>query len=726
MIEVPRAALIGAAAALGATLTLAGAGVWALRTGVTVRGFVVRAGSVAPSLGGMALGDVTVEGARGSGVLRSLRVSWNAGKWLVDIPFAEFDRASAAEDEAARESTAASSGTALRLRVGELTLHTELRGEAARVVIHDLVVDREATGALALHARDVSAARSGVTMLVDAVDGARDAQRAWMLRANRVVIDSQDVAQDGQKAALPVEDARDSFDVGADLAATVMLRGQALLAKVLVAIPTARVTVDDVRVDALALLPGAQLRAQGLNLVRDNEGLRLHLDLAGAPASAPEVVDLRVDAGGARAVLDAHGGPLLLPLGATENAEIAAEGHADVDLSSRRVDARGSLRVRGLRVQRPWLGATPFTIDGALGGHLVVDGGGAFRFEEGAFELGRVKPLRGRVSASGDLRSLRVDARGQLEPFVCDDAVASLPGPFRTTVGQLRFEGNKAISATLAANVARPDETVLELRSTGSCTVTSAPKSLAPAAFDDTFMVSVTGADGQARLETFGPGTESWRTLPRISRAFLAAVLTTEDAGFFSHQGVSWGAIRSALVDDLKAKRFVRGGSTITMQLAKNLFLTRGKNLGRKLEEVLLTDYLEDAFGKERILELYANIVELGPDVFGIEAAARHYFGVGAEELSVLEGFWLATLLPNPKERGHARPDGSVSNGKMQELRFLVRKARAHGWLTDEDVADAESGELRLPRRADVVARVPGLGIEAPPKVKAPRAIEGP
>jgi len=92
----------------------------------------------------------------------------------------------------------------------------------------------------------------------------------------------------------------------------------------------------------------------------------------------------------------------------------------------------------------------------------------------------------------------------------------------------------------------------------------------------------------------------------------------------------------------------------------------------------------------------------------------------------VLEGFWLATLLPNPKERGHARPDGSVSNGKMQELRFLVRKARAHGWLTDEDVADAESGELRLPRRADVVARVPGLGIEAPPKVKAPRAIEGP
>ena len=96
------------------------------------------------------------------------------------------------------------------------------------------------------------------------------------------------------------------------------------------------------------------------------------------------------------------------------------------------------------------------------------------------------------------------------------------------------------------------------------------------------------------------------------------AVLTTEDGAFFHHHGFNEWAIRSSLVANIKAGRFVRGASTITMQLAKNLFLSREKTLSRKLEELILTDYLERTFDKNEMMELYLNIIEFGPDVYGV------------------------------------------------------------------------------------------------------------
>ena len=123
------------------------------------------------------------------------------------------------------------------------------------------------------------------------------------------------------------------------------------------------------------------------------------------------------------------------------------------------------------------------------------------------------------------------------------------------------------------------------------------------------------------RRPTTGP------TSTHISPFMQVAVLTTEDGGFFHHHGFNHAAIRNALLANLKARRFVRGASTITMQLAKNLFLSREKTLSRKLEEVILTDYLEQAFTKDEMIELYLNVIEFGPDVYGITAAADHYFG---------------------------------------------------------------------------------------------------
>ena len=113
----------------------------------------------------------------------------------------------------------------------------------------------------------------------------------------------------------------------------------------------------------------------------------------------------------------------------------------------------------------------------------------------------------------------------------------------------------------------------------------------------------------------------------------IAAVLTTEDGAFYKHHGFNHAAIRNSAAANLKARRFVRGASTITMQLAKNLFLSREKTLSRKIEEVILTDYLEQAFRKDDMMELYLNVIEFGPDVYGVTQAAEYYFGRKPEEL---------------------------------------------------------------------------------------------
>ena len=111
---------------------------------------------------------------------------------------------------------------------------------------------------------------------------------------------------------------------------------------------------------------------------------------------------------------------------------------------------------------------------------------------------------------------------------------------------------------------------------------------------------------------------------------------------FHKHHGFNHNAIRNSVAGaNLKARRFVRGASTITMQLAKNLFLSREKTLSRKIQEVVLTDYLEQAFRKDDMMELYLNVIEFGPDVYGVTRAAEYYFGRKPEELNLPECFFL-------------------------------------------------------------------------------------
>jgi monofunctional glycosyltransferase len=156
---------------------------------------------------------------------------------------------------------------------------------------------------------------------------------------------------------------------------------------------------------------------------------------------------------------------------------------------------------------------------------------------------------------------------------------------------------------------------------------------------------------------------QEWVPLSGISPYAIKAVVIAEDDKFWSHDGFDFEAIHKAIEKDLQKKRFKAGGSTISQQLVKNLYLSPAKNPVRKLKEAILAWRLERNLSKRQIIELYMNVVEWGDGIFGIEAASRHYFGKGAGALTAREAAALAVVLPNPL-RYHP-----VGGGRYVEIR---------------------------------------------------------
>lgn len=158
--------------------------------------------------------------------------------------------------------------------------------------------------------------------------------------------------------------------------------------------------------------------------------------------------------------------------------------------------------------------------------------------------------------------------------------------------------------------------------------------------------------DPNARLK------HKWVPYNRISNHLKRAIIAAEDSNFSEHEGVDWEAMQKAYEKNLKKGKVVAGGSTITQQLAKNLFLSGERSYVRKAQEVAITYMLEYMLDKERIFEIYLNVVEWGVGVFGAEAAAQHYYGVSAAQLGPAQAARLAVMLPRPrfydKNRGSA------------------------------------------------------------------------
>jgi monofunctional biosynthetic peptidoglycan transglycosylase len=166
---------------------------------------------------------------------------------------------------------------------------------------------------------------------------------------------------------------------------------------------------------------------------------------------------------------------------------------------------------------------------------------------------------------------------------------------------------------------------------------------------------------------------QTWVGYDQISPNLVRAVLAGEDSRFFDHAGFDWEEIQKAIEEDWEKGEFKRGASTITQQLAKNLFLSTSKNPLRKIHEAVITKELELVLSKRRILEIYLNVIEWGDGIYGAEAAARHYFNTPAASLTLEQASFLSAIIPSPN--GVFNPE---KNGRRVERRrnLIVRLMR--------------------------------------------------
>ena len=193
-----------------------------------------------------------------------------------------------------------------------------------------------------------------------------------------------------------------------------------------------------------------------------------------------------------------------------------------------------------------------------------------------------------------------------------------------------------------------------------------------------------------------------WTGWDGISENLKHAVLVAEDDTFYRHKGVEWESMRRALKTDWKTKSFAKGGSTITQQVAKNLYLSPSKNPLRKIKEILIAKKLEGVLGKRRIFEIYLNIAEWGKGIYGAQAAAQAYFGKNASELNPEEAAALAAVLPSPRHYSPTKGTRFMERRKSQ----IVGRMRVSGYLPDEaDETDLDEALETITASTDTIVQ---------------------
>ena len=216
------------------------------------------------------------------------------------------------------------------------------------------------------------------------------------------------------------------------------------------------------------------------------------------------------------------------------------------------------------------------------------------------------------------------------------------------------------------------------------------------------------------------PANPHFRPLDRIDPFLVSAVVTNEDGAFFRHRGFNTESVREAIAENLKAGAYRRGAGTITMQLARNLWLGHERTLSRKAQEVMLAWALEHLTGlsKQRLLEIYLNIIEWGPDVHGAEEAAEYYFGHDAGRLTIDEALFLTVIVPSPtKWWWRVDRNGDLRSFARAQMHFIGNAMIAKGWLHPEELPPSEQLVIALRGPA-------GDRFRSKPEEEAPHEVE--
>ena len=268
----------------------------------------------------------------------------------------------------------------------------------------------------------------------------------------------------------------------------------------------------------------------------------------------------------------------------------------------------------------------------------------------------------------------------------CDKVLAGIPLVMRPRLADMQVEGRMKVSARVStdlkdvfahtkfsADVNIKDCHVITLGSTVDLDRLNSP-----------FVLQRPDPNHKGKYLLIGPGTDNYVPIDKIPVWVQQAALATEDMAFFKHHGFKPGLIRRAIALDLDHGWYVYGGSTITQQLVKNLFLSTEKSLARKLEEAIITWQMEQKLDKQKILELYLNCIEYGKGVYGIKQAALVYFNKRPDQLTPLEAAWIMATKPSPKYAFRVYKRGVFNEWWVNRMRNILLRLWKEMHVIDE------------------------------------------
>lgn len=376
--------------------------------------------------------------------------------------------------------------------------------------------------------------------------------------------------------------------------------------------------------------------------------------------------------------------------------EVFVDGRGELRMDSgarRRLDATGSVSGLGIRHALLSRDATAtiglgFDIeasqDGArtqldrlvlsLGGESVVIRGSCVRKEKPVIDLSVTFP-----------------------GFSLGKAAAAIPPTLRPNLPDLALEGRITGTFSFAIDLARPETLKYDFQGTVDTVRVLAlgPKVNVPA-LKQPFLYTTHLPDNTPVTIWVGPDNPKFTPYSEVPKHLIGAILTAEDGMFFSHHGFSPRHIRDATVENLRAGRVVRGASTLTMQLAKNLFLSRERTFGRKIEEAIITLALEQDLSKQRMMEIYLNVIEWGKGLYGVGPAARFYFNKAPSELSPVESAFLASIIARPRHNWQPDPLAKITENWWSYLYVILGKMYQRHDITIADLKEAGVPDTRI------------------------------
>jgi hypothetical protein len=374
----------------------------------------------------------------------------------------------------------------------------------------------------------------------------------------------------------------------------------------------------------------------------------------------------------------------------------ALSASLDLTLDGDTLGYDGHVELFGLTVYHPWLADQPVKDLGFAGeikgsyhqGARVFDLDSAsvqFRGIEARIEA--YVSLPGGHDKEGVPRAKpRLRARLIVPTVPCAKALKALPRELTPKLQGFRLTGN--FKTDVAIDIDWSNLEALELGGSvgiNGCKVIEPRKEMDAELLEAEFEHHVEVEKDHWVKFMVGPSNPDFVPIADVSPYLINSLLTTEDYLFYQHHGFIIPEFRTALIKNLEAGYFRVGASSITMQFVKNVLLYKQKTIARKLQELFLTWYVEQNLEKDRILEIYLNVIEFGPNIYGIGPAAHAYFGKPAKDLNAVEAAWFSTILPNPKRRYLQYCDAKVARWTEEKIKRILKLEHERDKLTDEE-----------------------------------------